>query len=89
MGFNNTVTQKEGWFISYLPSIEHTLLAHLNPDPTQDETAIKNEETNEGFYILNGDFVLEYSQLEAWEEAVAFYESKHAEHASMWSAYGL
>ena len=83
----NKVTDKEGWYISYLPDkpkSDHFFgsLAGINTPPGG-ETAITESEF-EGYLILVGDWREAYDKCQTFEEAVGVYKA-NIEQRSPWS----
>ena len=86
---NNTVTDKNRWFISYLPNSRANVAltvfdAFADHISTADETAIKHHD-KDGYLILDGDWQEEYSKCETWEDALKVYSDNREDHKNFWS----
>ena len=85
----NKVTNKTGWYISYIGDGQNTDIDFIMgglagiSTPKGGETAIK-EDNVKGFLILVGDWREHYNKCETFEEALEVYKT-NIEQRSPWS----
>jgi hypothetical protein len=79
------VLEGDGFYVSYNKSVYGGLLS----EPTEETALVKEEEKDDVYYILNGDFRKEYEKLASrgFEACLRFFKEKEKHYGSEWSTF--
>jgi len=86
-GWSNEILEGDGFYISYNPN-PGMGISLFDGDDHSDETAlVKEDDTENRYRILNGDYRKEYEKLAplGFEKCLKFYNKESIDNGSSWS----